>query len=114
LFFVDAFIADTSEEVVIGFAGAGFGIDTVDETLIDRELDGDRVEAPFFGITVVENFGDDLVKESVEAAMGGNDGELAAPSGYRFSDFVEETLVLVECKLVELDVATFASESVWI
>jgi len=48
------------------------------------------------------------------AAMGGDDGELAAPGGDGFGDSVEQALIGVQGELVEGDVTAFASEGVWV
>ena len=53
-----------------------------------------------------------MVEESADAAVGGDDGELAAPHGDGFGDAVQEALVRVKGEFVEGDVAALAGESV--
>jgi len=57
---------------------------------------------------------DDLVEEGGGAAMGGDDGELAAPHGDGLGDTVEQALIGVEGEFVEGDVAALAGEGVGI
>ena len=55
-----------------------------------------------------------MVEESVDAAMGGDDGKLASPHCNGFGDAIEKALILMKRELVESDMAAFAREGVWI
>src|SRR5688572_9158037 len=68
--------------------------------------------APTHGIAVVLDGLEDFIKDGLVAAMGGDDGELAAPGGARLGDAIEFALLAMDGELVELDVAGFADESV--
>ncbi len=46
--------------------------------------------------------------------MGRDEGELAAPGRERFGDAIEQALVLVQRKLVQLNMTAFAGEGVWV
>src|SRR4051812_30572868 len=69
---------------------------------------------PAHGIALLDNRANDLVEDSVNAAMGGDDFKLAAPGGDRFGHAVEESLVWVEGEFIEDDMAAFAGEGVGI
>jgi hypothetical protein len=112
LFFVEAFGAEAGEEGLREFVAARFFVDAVDDAFGDGFLDGNGVEGPAHGVIGFGDGAEDFVKNGVVAAVGGDDGELAAPGGDGFSDAVEEALVGVESELVEGDVAAFAGEGV--
>jgi hypothetical protein len=113
LFLVDALGAEACEESFTGFDGAGFFVDAFDNAFDDCLLNGDLVKRPSHGVAV---FGvlDELIEEGADAAVGGDDGELAAPGGDGFGNAVKEALVLVEREFVEGDMAAFAGQGVGI
>ena len=69
---------------------------------------------PAHGIALVPDVVDDLVEKGIGAAVGGDDGESAAPLGDGFRDAVEEALILMEGELIHFDMAAFAGEGVGI
>ncbi len=103
---------EASDEGVAGIFGAGFLVDFFDEALIDGFLERDGVKAPAHGVAAFGDVANEFVEDGLGAAMGGDDGECAAPLGEGFGDAVEHALVLVKGEFVELDVAAFAGECV--
>ena len=100
-----------------GFAGvvlAGFGVDFFDEALSDGFLERDGVKAPAHRVAALGDVANEIVEDGLGAAMGGDDGECAAPLGEWLGDAIEHALVLVKGEFVEFDVAAFAGECVWI
>ncbi len=82
--------------------------------MLDGVVDGDAVMAPAHGIAAFFDGANDVVENGVEAALGGDDGELAAPVDARAGDGVKLALVFVNGEFVELDVTGFADEGVWV
>ena len=72
------------------------------------------MEGPAHFIVALFDVGNDFVEDGVCAAMGGDDGDLAAPGGDGFGDLIEHALILMESEFVELDVAAFAGKGVWV
>jgi hypothetical protein len=112
LFFVDAFGADAGEEIGPGFVAARFLVDALNQALVDGFLEWEGVEAPAHGIAIVGDFADELIEEGVGAAVGGDDGEVAAPGGDGLGHAVEEALIFVQGEFVEFNVAAFAGEGI--
>jgi hypothetical protein len=91
-----------------------FFVDALDDALGNGFLDGNGVETPAHGVAVLGDGADEFEENGGEAAVSGNDGELAAPGGDGFGDAIEEALIFVESEFVESDVAAFAREGVGI
>src|SRR5262249_16872689 len=119
VFLVPALLIEAfgSKALEVGFAGivsAGFGVDAFDDAFFDGFVNRDAMIAPAHGVAVFGDVADELVEEGVDAALGGDDGELAAPGGAGFGDAIEGALIFVQGELVQGDVAAFAGEGVWV
>ena len=114
LLFIDAFGVLTSDPLFARIVSTGGCIDFFDETLGDCCLKRDFEERPPHGVAALLDVADELVEKCIDAAMGGNDRERAAPLDDGFSNCIESALFFVQGKLVQLHVAALADDSVGI
>jgi hypothetical protein len=69
LFVIDAFGAETVEEILAGFGSAGSLGDFLHQAFFHSALKGDGVETPTHRITLFFDLANDLIEDGVEASM---------------------------------------------
>ena len=111
---VDALGFEAFQEGFTGVVATRSGVDAFNDAFLNGFVDRNAVVAPGHGVAVFRDVADEMVEESIDAAMGGDDGELAAPGGAGLGDPVKGALILVEGEFVEGYVAAFARECVWV
>lgn len=85
-----------------------FGFEFFEETLVEGIFEGDAVEGDVSFVFAVSGLLDEAVEEVVGAAVGGDDGDLAAPGDAGVGDGEEFLGVLVEGEFVEDTGASFS------
>src|SRR5258707_5534647 len=81
LLLVDAFGFEADQELFTSVTTAGLLVDALHDALLDRLLDGDAMQAPPHRIAVLGDVTNQLIEDRIDAAMSGDDRELATPSG---------------------------------
>ncbi len=112
IIFIEGLGAKALDECAARFAAFGDGVNAFDNPLLHGVMDRDAMMAPAHRVAFLFDGADELVEYGIDAPMGGDDGQLAAPGNAGDADGIEFILIFANGEFVQFDVTGAADGSV--